>query len=138
MSVAENKRTVKRLMHQVMNKKHLSVVEDVVAEDYVRHDSLRIDPVEGRDGFKDTIRLFHQGFPELEATVHKIIGEEDMVAYYTTFQGVHEGPFLGIQATNQEVEFAGMDMHRFERGKIAETWAQFDIYRILRQLEAPV
>ena len=43
---------------------------------------------------------------------------------------------MGILPTNRRIAMSGTDIYRFADGKIAEEWAQPDIFGLLQQLGA--
>jgi predicted ester cyclase len=49
-------------------------------------------------------------------------------------RGVHAGEFLGIPATNNEVETEGIVIHRVRERKIVEYWSVTDVARVLQQV----
>ncbi len=69
-------------------------------------------------------------------TLHEVLADGGYVAFRATEIGTHEGEFMGIEPTGRRVEMEGTVIHRLEDGKVAETWAQFDVLGLLRQLGA--
>ncbi len=64
------------------------------------------------------------------------VAEGDLVVSHIVGRGVHEGDFLGIPATNNEVETDGIAIHRIRDGKIVEYWSVTDVARVLQQVGA--
>jgi predicted ester cyclase len=64
------------------------------------------------------------------------VAEGDLVVSHIVGRGVHEGKFLGIPATNREVETGGVAFHRVRDGKIVEYWSVVDVARVLQQFGA--
>ena len=77
-------------------------------------------------------------FPFYELIADDLVAERDAVALRGTFQGVHGGPFAGIEATGRSVIANLMIFYRIEDGRIAEHWMQFDVAGLIAQLTAPV
>src|SRR4029450_4449941 len=50
-----------------------------------------------------------------------------VVARRGTFQGIHSGPFAGIEATGRLVSANLMIFYRIEEGRIAQHWMPFDV-----------
>jgi len=48
--------------------------------------------------------------------------------------GTHQGALMGIPPTGKEIALSGTDIYRFVDGKIAEEWAQPDLFGLLSQL----
>ena len=57
-----------------------------------------------------------------------------MVAYVSTMNGIQTGPMGDLPASGKEFTLVNMVMHRFENGKIAETWVSWDNVAFLTQL----
>ena len=74
------------------------------------------------------------GFPDLVLTLDDIFGEDDLVASRWTLRGTHTEEWFGTPATGKSADWAGVVLSRFEDGKIAEEWFNFDQLRLLQQL----
>lgn len=48
--------------------------------------------------------------------------------------GTHVGEFFGIPPTGKSFQFAGVDIHRLQEGKLAEHWHVVDVFAMLQQL----
>ena len=48
--------------------------------------------------------------------------------------GTHQGDFMGVPATGKRVSARGMQIGRFEDGKMVERWGSSDELGILKQL----
>ena len=55
-----------------------------------------------------------------------------------TGRGTHQGEFLGIPATGNEVQFPLYDLARIEDGKIVEHWELFGMFGLLLRPGAEV
>jgi predicted ester cyclase len=88
---------------------------------------------------------FFQGqrehFPNATVTVDMLVAERDMVAAYTSWSGVFEGPtavFFGdeieIPATGLTSEWVSVVFFRIECGKVSEVWPLADRLSQLRDL----
>lgn len=51
-----------------------------------------------------------------------------------TLTGTHQGEFQGIAPTGRRIEVRGVQIGRFENGKIVERWGSTDELGIMRQL----
>lgn len=52
--------------------------------------------------------------------------------------GSHNGDFLGIAPTGKTVEARGMQIARYEDGKIVERWGSSDELGLVKQLGASI
>ncbi|HHI01958.1 MAG TPA: hypothetical protein ENL22_00385, partial [candidate division Zixibacteria bacterium] len=63
-----------------------------------------------------------------------VIAENDKVAYITKMTGTQTGPMGGLPASGKKFTLTNIVIHRFEDGKIAETWVSWDNVAMLSQL----
>lgn len=55
-----------------------------------------------------------------------------MVSRVTT-RGTDRGEFQGVAPTDRRVEFTAIVIYRIQDGKIAESWGEIDLLRLMRQ-----
>jgi predicted ester cyclase len=137
MSAEENKRLIRRYLEAIddNDSSDWSVLDEFVAEDFVAHNP----PIPGvsldREGMKQAAEIFRVATPgRHEITLQ--VAEGDLVVSYIVGRGVHAGELLGIPATNNDVETAGIAIHRIRDGKIVEYWSVTDVARVLQQVGA--
>ncbi len=94
------------------------------------------EPKDNLDGTKQFFTMFFTAFPDIKATIHEQITEGDKVWSRKTFNGTHQGEFMGIPPTNKPVEINVIDIHRVVDGKIIEHWAVADMLGLMQQLGA--
>lgn len=133
MSTEIHKATLRRLDDEVFNKGNLSIIDEVVAEDFVNHDPFPGEPP-GREGFKQVATMLRAAFSDLHLTHEEMIAEGDIVAERFTMRGTHTGPFLGLPPTGRQVTMRGIDMLRFVDGKVVARWARTDDLGLMHQL----
>jgi predicted ester cyclase len=78
--------------------------------------------------------VFRDAFPDLRFTAEDIIAEGDKVAARYTMRGTHQGEFMGVAPTGNRIEVTGIDIVRFEGGKMVEHWANSDELGMMQQL----
>ncbi len=86
------------------------------------------------DMLKKSIRDTRAAFPDLTITIDDVITEGDKAVVRWTARGVHTGDYHGIPATNRQIEITGVNIGRYEQGKIVEDWSRGDDAGLLRQL----
>lgn len=89
MSAEENKAVVRRYLDSAWNKRDISVIDELVAEDFVQH-APNVPP--GREGIKKFFQMLYGGIPDASFTLENIIAEGDQVATRFTVRGTHQGP----------------------------------------------
>jgi predicted ester cyclase len=95
-----------------------------------------------RDRGRMGISVFFSGlraaFPDLTVTVDRLVQTETDIAMAYTIHGTHHGEFAGIAPTGRPIIARGMQIARFEDGKIVERWGSSDELGILLKLGAKV
>lgn len=84
--------------------------------------------------FKGFIQGYHQAFPDLHFAVDAYIAEGDLVSFWGRTTGTHEGSLMGLEPTGNRIDIMGINTVRVEDGKVAERWANFDLFGMLQQL----
>lgn len=131
MSPEENKAIVRRYLETAWNKRDPTIVDELVAPDFVQH-AANVPP--GRDGIKKFFEGAYNGFPDAHFTLDNIMAEGNQVATRFTVTGTQHGPFLGIPPTGKPMTLTGMALLVLRDGKITENWNELDMLGALRQL----
>lgn len=136
MSNEDSKELARRMQEEVWNEGNVDAIDDLLAEDFVQHSPWKPSELHGRDEFKAQIESFHAAFPDLHGTIDDVIAEDGTVANRFTMRATHQGEFMGVEPTGDEVELVGTIFARVEDGKIAERWVVDDVLGFLEQLGA--
>jgi steroid delta-isomerase-like uncharacterized protein len=116
-----------------INDGNVAVAVEAFAEDAVDHDPAP-DQGPGRDGFKQFWTTLTSAFPDAHIEPrHEVVDDDHVVVAYT-LTGTHEGEFLGIAPTGRKIEINGIQIGRFEDGKLVERWGSSDELGIVKQL----
>ncbi len=126
------KEVVRRYYDEVLNRRRLGVLSELLAPEFVGHDpaGATVD----RDGYLTAVKMLHAGFGQLIVSVDDQVAEDDRVTTRWTAVGTHTGAFAGIPATWREVTISGIDIHRLDRKQVVEHWEQLDLASLLAQL----
>jgi len=90
----------------------------------------------GREGFRTFWKALTAGFPDAHLEPrHEVVDDEHVVLAYT-LTGTHDGEFEGIAPTGKKIEINGIQIGRFENGKLVERWGSSDELGIMKQLGA--
>jgi steroid delta-isomerase-like uncharacterized protein len=133
MSVEQNKAVARRYYDEVLNQGHLSVLDDIAAEDYVENDPFP-GQGNGRTDFKARVATLLTAFSPCIFTIEDVVAEGDRVVVRWHSSGTHSGAFLGMPPTNRDYTIAGIDIHRLANGRMAEHWHVVDQLSQLQQL----
>jgi len=132
-STEANKATNRRFYEEVINQKHLAVVDEIAGATYVSH-SFPPGLPPGREGLKAFVGAFHAAFPDGHLSIDQMIAEGDTVATRLTFRGTHTGAFMGIPPTGKQVTVPALDMTSYADGKLVEHWGGPDQMSLMQQL----
>jgi predicted ester cyclase len=58
----------------------------------------------------------------------------DKVVTRLSGRGRHTGPLLGAAPTGKALTWTAISIARFENGRVAEEWVEFDMLSLLQQL----
>lgn len=108
---SRNTANERRIYDEIWNKGNFAVLEELVAPDYVDHDSMVRTP--GREGLRQEVTRFRNAFPDLHFTIDDIVSAGDKVVTRHTATGTHRGDLPGIPATGKPVKIAGIVITRY-------------------------
>ena len=133
-TVQANKQIVREAF-EVVGSGDYQQMGEYIAQNYTRHCQATPDiEVSSLEDFKEFIRQDRKIFPDQEMEVHKLVAENDLVAFWGTYQGTQTGQFGPFPPTDKRTTLDFSGIHRLQDGKIAETWITWDNLTVLRQL----
>ena len=91
MSTQENKDTTRRLVEEVWNRGNWSVIEEVLAPNFVGYISGSPEPFHGHEGYRYVINAYRTAFPDLHFNIEDLIADGDKVAFRYTATGTQRG-----------------------------------------------
>jgi steroid delta-isomerase-like uncharacterized protein len=138
LSAAGNKALIRRFYEEVWNRGNVDVCDDVFAPDYVRHDLRPTDAEPGPEGQKQIATRFRSAFPDLQFEVEILVAEGDYVVGAWTAEGTHLGSWGMVEPSGRRARLSGVNIFRFENGKVAEIWNHRDDLGLREQLGAPL
>jgi predicted ester cyclase len=131
----ENIATARRIFDEVWGGVDLDLIDELCTEDFVNHDPVMGDS--DRDGVKQVVSMYRAAFPDLEFAILDAFAAGDKVVIRWQGNGTFENAIMGQQPTGQRGDpIEGIAIDRFEDGKIAESWGQWDTLRFLRNIGA--
>ncbi|MDQ3036389.1 MAG: ester cyclase [Myxococcota bacterium] len=120
------------MVEDVYGKGEIQLIPQLCTDDYVSHD-----PMTGaidRPGIESDVSTYRRAFPDLRMQILDAVDAGDKVSVRWRAVGTQQGELLGIPPTNKRATVEGITLVRFERGKAAESWVQYDTLGMLRQL----
>jgi len=133
MSAEQNKELVRDVFEQAFNHGNFSVFYYSFADDYLNHGMVIPDNGSSR-GYASFVATLRAAFPDLHISVEEQFAEGDTVVTYYILRGTQHGELAGLPATGRPIETCGAEVARIEGGKIAETWANWNVLGMLNQL----
>jgi predicted ester cyclase len=132
MSTENNKAAARHFLEEVFNKRNLAGVNALCAPNFIDHG---LPPgLSGIEGTKQSAGMYLAAFPDLHFTFEDFIAEGDKVVVRVTMSGTQQGELMGIPPSGIQFSATGIEIYRFEGGKIVEHWLQADNLGLLQQL----
>jgi steroid delta-isomerase-like uncharacterized protein len=113
----------------------VDVLDELLAADHSHHWAIGPDTT-GVDPIKERVAMWRATLPDLAFTADPVIAEGNLVAARWTGTGTNQGGFLGAPPTGQTVQLEGINVFRFECGRIAEVWSEMDGIGFFEQVGA--
>jgi predicted SnoaL-like aldol condensation-catalyzing enzyme len=134
MSIEENKATARRWSEELWGQGNLAVADEIVAPDYVRHDTGDPFPARGPEDVKKIVGMLRGMLPDLRIEVEDVIAEDDKVVIRYTGVATDTNGYMGEEPTGKVIRAPAIQVFRFDHGMIVESWAVRDDLGTLRQL----
>lgn len=124
---SENTRLLASSMHETLNERDLSAIDDYHSPDlrYFRSS----DEPGGRKDLKRDAEMFLQAFPDLHATIPEAFADDEdpnTVTMRYTIEGTQSDMFDTIPPTNRAIEAQGVGIAEFDGEDIVEFSLVFD------------
>ncbi len=118
-----------------VNSGNLEEILEVVSPSVIDHDPAP-DQEPGPRGFVKIFTGLRRAFPDLNISVDHLVADEDNVSIAYIISGTHKGIFLGVPPSDRAIRARGVQIARFEEGKMVERWGSSDQLGILEQIGA--
>jgi predicted ester cyclase len=128
-----NSDTLVRLLTDAVRHGDFAYIDDVVDPDVVLPEMPGAG--QGRDGYKEGLRLYGNGVTYHSITAANVVEEGDTVVAHVVVNGKHTGPLMGIEATGIDFEIEQMVIAKFHSGKIVQFWNVADRLSLVSQLQ---
>jgi predicted ester cyclase len=132
----ENAAVVRRLIEECVNAHRADLLDDYMTADVRVHAATPGTSPEtaGIEELRTAFQGLRTVFPDLHVTVEDVVAAGDRVALRWTGEGTHAGELAGVAGTGRPVRWGGIDLYRFDGGRIAEWWRNDDQAGLLAQL----
>lgn len=129
----------RRITEEGFNEGKLELADQLISPQAINHDPaepVRMRGLRGPEVFKQTVRTYRSAFPDVRITVDDVIAADDRVVLRWHSEGTHRGKLEGLAPTGAHGSVTGISIDRWENGKIAEMWSEWDNLGLARQLGA--
>jgi steroid delta-isomerase-like uncharacterized protein len=123
----------RRLYEEVFNQGRVELVEELVAEDFVEHESVPGMPTD-RTSVPAFVQMFRGAFPDGRMDLEDVLVDGDKIACRVRMSGTHDGEFMGIAPTHRKFSVQTIDIIEFRDGKAIAHWGVTDTAAMLEQL----
>ena len=130
----ENKDTIRVVREKALSGRNLDLLDGLYTDNYVYHGPALIGDLHGPTAFKEMVSGFVDPMEGFRETVEAQVAEGDMVVTRLNGSGRHTGELMGAAPSGDELKWTVIVTSRFENGKIAEEWAEFDGLSLLQQI----
>jgi steroid delta-isomerase-like uncharacterized protein len=129
----ENKGIADRIT-KAFNQGNLDVLDELVAPDFVGHNPLSPEDIQGPAGLKGFFAAFRAAMPDIHHPSWTLIGEGDLVAIHMPIEGTFTNELMGIPPNGKKVVVWMANFWRFSEGKAVEWWINMDTLGLMQQL----
>jgi C-1 hydroxylase len=131
----KNKAAVRRFYEDVVNKKNMALIPELIAPNYV---SNLTPEIKGPEGVKNLFTSLFAAFPDWHEKIDYMFAEGDMVATFTTSSGTFTGKWGDVAPTGKKVTSKSANLCRLKDGKQVEVLGIMDTLSIYQQAGIPV
>ena len=130
---AEQEAIARRWFEEVLNGADLAVLDEMLSPEFTYHSGAlgQMSAGELADAVLGPILV---GFPDVDYTITQAFTGDDVVTLIWSAQGTHTGSFQGYAPSGTSATWTGINVYRFECGRVAEAWAEVDALGRLRQM----
>ncbi len=130
------KTIVRRVYDEIWNQNNPEKANELFAPGYVDHDPATPNTDRGPEAFRSIFKTYHTAFPDTRFTIDEIIAEGDRVSVRWTAQGTHHGELRGVRPSGKRVSVTGTGFYLVNKGRIQESWTNWDALGLMRQIGA--
>ena len=123
--------TIRRMFDEVINQGRIDVVDELFDPDFT---SETPQGTFDREGFKEYVRTWRTGFPDVHCEVDDVVESGDRIAWSVRAVGTHEGDFMGIPATGKKIDFDSLNVATMRDGRGLHHKVVMDTLRVMVQL----
>lgn len=127
---------IERLQTDVLQGGETDEIASILHED-VHVSDVAFDGVyEGIQDYVGHVEMLRAAFSDVEISYEVLAEGDDSMAVEYRFEGTHTGPFMGIEATGNDVSFSGIDVYTISEGRVTRIRSAFTLFGLLSDIGA--
>jgi predicted ester cyclase len=134
----ENEALVQRYYYEAYNARNTAVIDELLADDFVRHNVAVPQANQEPNNADDVARVeaWLAAFSDLQVTIEAVFATEETVVSFSVWSGTQDGPLpqWDSPVTGLPMERESLVVWRVTCGQLAENWIVQDNLTMLRQL----
>ena len=119
MKAIDSKKLMEIYLMDVGQNGQLDLIETIAQPDMIDEANRAFGGPEGRDGLIAHVKTFRRQIGELKLEIKQIVGNENQVMAHWFFTGIHRGPWLGREATGNDVSADVFSFFTLKEGLIS-------------------
>lgn len=134
---AKNITALNKLYDEGINKQNLTVIEELLTDDYIRHCQAMppdLQEINGKETMMELFKGHFSAFPDWNEEIEIKAVDGNTIAYISKGIGTQTGQAGNLPPKGLKCDVDHVIIHRFNNGKIAETWVSWDNLTLLGQL----
>ena len=129
-----NKVVVWRVLEEIWGQSNVAVAEELLAQDYKRHDPLFPSSVIGLRGFLEAYWKYDAIFADRRLNIEQVIEMGETVVSRWSVRGTYRRPDSARVGAGRPVAITGVTISRVVDGFVVEEWAEWDSWGLVKQL----
>ena len=122
-----------RDFEEVWEERNPEAIAEIYRADYRGHGFPGVGDLSRRE-YRRFVEEFLGAFSDVEFTIHRMNSGGQLVYADWSIAATHSGFLFGIPPSGAEVRVGGRGVHRYEEGKVVETWLDFDWLALAAQI----
>lgn len=127
---------VRRLIDEGFSQGHLSVCDELIADEIVEHQDYGPGHPPGAAGVKAVVTSLRRAFSDFKLEIEDMVVAGDTVWTRNVATGTNDGPYMGYPPSGRSFRVYVFDVMRVVGGRVVEHWGVPDRVGALFQLGA--
>jgi predicted ester cyclase len=130
---SSNSARMQEFYDKIMNAHNPEMADSFVTADFVDHQPFP-GQAPGIAGLKESFKGLFAAYPNLKFETKYIKAWGDTVLAHFNLTGTQSGPFMGMPASNKDINVEGVDIVILKDGKATEHWGYIEELKMMDQI----